>query len=153
MEGKPDRVLVLVSTGLPGREVRRERNKNEALKSLERDSNGKAMVDEDPGQRQPPLLLRMNILQNLDDLGLREYGDTNGDFRVIMLRPRLEEWLIQTAGRSGISLDNPNYNLPSDSKRLKGVINRDLRKLERLIDDLLAAQSPRIQKLQELLTS
>ena len=152
MEGKPDRLLVLELTNLPVREVRRERNKSEALKSLARDPVGKALVDEDPGQRQPPLLLRLNILQDLDDLGLREYGGNSSDIRVIMLKPRLEEWLIETAGRSGISLDNPNYNLPSDSRRLKGVINRDLRKLERLIDDLLAAQSPRILKLQELLT-
>ena len=43
--------------------------------------------------------------------------------------------------------------MPDDAKQLKKVINRDLRKLERLIDDLITANSSRILKLQELLTS
>ncbi len=153
VEGKPDRVLVLKLTGLPGREVKRERNNSEALKRLAQDTHGRSMVDEDPGRRQPPQLLRLQVIQDLDNLGLREYRDSPRDNTVVMLRPRLEEWLVETSDNVDIDVADRRYNLPRSPVPLHRVINRDLRKLERLVDDLLAAQSPRIQKLQELLTS
>ena len=61
--------------------------------------------------------------------------------------------MVQAAHDADIRLSEPRYNLPDDPHQLKKVINRDLRKLERLIDDLITANSSRILKLQELLTS
>ena len=55
--------------------------------------------------------------------------------------------------RKTIELPARRYNLPQNPISLHRVINRDLRKLERLIDDLITANSSRILKLQELLTS
>ncbi len=152
MEGKPDRVLALRLTGLPGREVKRERNNSEALKRSLGELNSRAMIDEDDEHSQPPQLLRFQVFQELELFGLREYRDNASGNRVIMLRPRLEEWLSRAAREVDINLGDPRYNLPGDPSRLHDEINRDLRKLQRLIDSLLTAQSPRILKLRQLLT-
>ena len=50
-----------------------------------------------------------------------------------------------------LRLDYRRYNLPHNAVHLHQVINFDLRKLERLIDDLMPAGAPRIRQLSNLL--
>ena len=152
VEGKPDQVLALRITGFPRSEIRSERNKQEVLKTLSRQSSCQAMVDEDPGEIQPFQLRQMRLVDEHDDTGLRVYRDRQLGNQVVVICPRLEEWLTDSAKEVNIDLANRRYNLPRNPVSLHRVINRDLRKLNRLIDDLLAAQSPRILKLKELLT-
>ena len=145
-------MLAVRITGFPRSEIRSERNKQEALKTLSRQSNCRAMVDEDPEEIQPFQLRQMRLVDEHDDTGLRVYRDRQLGNQVVVICPRLEEWLTDSAKEVNIDLANRRYNLPRNPVALHRVINRDLRKLERLIEDLLAAQSPRILKLQELLT-
>ena len=154
VECLPDETLVRRLTGLPKREIIHQlKGKYEVLEMLATRTNSIAMVDEDPDSNQPRYLERMRVQEDYPSEGLQLRVDDGRVNRVVVLNPRLEEWLVETAHRVGISLVEPRYNLPDNPHQLKKVINRDLRKLERLIDDLLAANSPRIQKLQELLTS
>ena len=154
VECLPDETLVRRLTGFPKREIIHQlKGKYEVLENLATQSNSTAMVDEDPNTNQPRYLERMQVREDDLSQGLQLRVDDGRANRVVVLRPRLEEWLVQSAHDTGIQLNEPRYNLPDDAKQLKKVINRDLRKLERLIDDLLTANSPRILKLQELLTS
>ena len=152
VEGKADRVPALKLTGLSNREVKVEGDRGKVLNRLVQDSNSLAMVDEDPGQDQPGQLRRMQLVADYPGAGLKLYADNRRGNLVIVVCPRLEEWIIRAAHDAGLELSGPRYNLPSGPSSLHNAINDDLRKLDRLIDDLLAAQSPRILKLQELLT-
>ena len=150
VECKPDETLArkLVHR----REIIHLRNKSEVLKELERHSIGIAMVDEDPLFGSPTQLNRFYAAEDLSGLGLLTMKHRTSATSVILIRPRLEEWIISASQESGIRLDDRRYNLPTTPRRLHREITRDLRKLERLLDDLLSAQSPRILFLQSLLT-
>ena len=112
VEGKPDRILASKLTGLPGSEILRDRNKSEVLKRLVEQSNCLAMVDEDPSHSPPSYLDRMQVATNLSNLGLRVLEHRAQGNRVILLCPRLEEWIIQAAEDSNLRLDYRRYNLP-----------------------------------------
>ena len=153
VEGKADRVPALRLTNLTNREVKVEGDRGKVLNRLAQDNDSLAMVDEDPGQVQPGQLRRMQLVSDYPSEGLKLYADNRQNNRVIVVCPRLEEWIIRAAQDADLQLSSPRYNLPSGPSSLHSAINDDLRKLERLIDDLLAAQSPRVLKLQQLLTS
>ena len=153
VEGKADQVLVLRLTGLPARDVPVIGDRAEVMARFAENTGAWAMVDEDPGQTPPVELERMLLVEDLPSTGLRTYSDGRTGARVTVLCPRLEEWILASALEVNIDLRERRYNLPSSPSQLHRVINRDLRKLQRLIAALLAAQSPRILKLQQLLTS
>ena len=153
VECLPDETLARRVTGLPKREIIHQiKGKYEVLERLALRSNSVALVDEDPTSNQPRYLVQMQLREEYAQLELQVRADEARGNSVVILRPRLEEWLVEAAHRENIRLSESRYNLPDDAKQLKKVINRDLRKLDRLIDDLLTAQSPRILKLRELLT-
>ena len=82
-------------------------------------------------------------------MGLRVLRDESRGNRVVMLRPKLEDWIIRGANEVGASLTDRRYNLPSTMSALRRVINADERKLRRLVGDL--ADTPRFKALRELL--
>ncbi len=153
VEGKADRVLAR-KLGIPGRDIGDGEDKGGVLRRVAQQEGSMGLVDEDPGSPQSSLLNRMEEVttDDLRQLGLRVYQHGPTGNKVVVLCPRLEEWLIRSAGDAGLDLSHPSYNLPNSSSSLHRVINRDLRKLERLIDDLLAADAPRLRRLGELLT-
>ena len=154
LECNADLTLVRALTRLPPREIAHERKgKGEILKLLARRSDCRAMLDEDPGQDTPAYLARLSAAADYDRLGLRVYADTPRRNRVILLRPRLEEWLLRAAAEAGLNVGGRRYNLPDNATRLHQEINLDLRKLERLLTDLIAADAPRLSQLRSLLTA
>ena len=151
VECKADEALA-IGLGLTRQEVNHELNKDEVLKQLVKQSHCLGMVDEDPKSPQPIQLSRMIVAADYDLLGLRVYADTARNNRVILLRPRLEEWLLRAAGDAGLAVGGRRYNLPSSPTRLHREINLDLSKVERLLADLTETDSPRIRQLRALLT-
>ena len=152
VECKADETLVRI-LGLPRREISHELNKDEVLKQLAKQSRCLGMVDEDPRSPRPVQFGRMVVAAEYEQLGLRVYADNPQSNRVIVLRPRLEEWLTRAAQDAGLNLNNPRYNLPRNPVQLHQQINNDLRKLERLLTDLIAADAPRLSQLRSLLTA
>ena len=153
VEGRADRVLGR-RLGVPGREIGNGEDKGGVLRLLlqQRDCNG--LVDEDPTVRPPGLMDRF-VEVSTDDLaglGLRLYRHGERGSTLVVLCPRLEEWIIAAARDAGLRLDNRRYALPADAEHLHDAINNDLRKLDRLLNDLLSAQSPRLLRLQALIT-
>ena len=82
-------------------------------------------------------------------LGLKVYQDSPRNNQLIVLCPKLEDWVLRAADE--VRLNMSNYGLPNTANRLHRVINIDLRKFERLMADLNAATSNRLKTLQELL--
>ncbi len=149
VECKPDKLLVQTLTGWHGREILHENDKYKVMKTLSRQRNGRAMVDEDPNRNQPAYLSKMRVHQEVSNRGLRVLSDESRGNQVVVLCPKLEDWIIRGAGEADVSLAGPRYNLPNTANALHRVINVDPRKLERLVEDL--AGTPRFKALGELL--
>jgi hypothetical protein len=150
VECRPDLTLVQALTQLPRREIAHElKGKYEVMKRLSSLRNARAMVDEDPGANQPAYLCRMQVLRDLPQRGLKIVEDVSRNNRVVILCPKLEDWIIRAARDAELDLSNSRYNLPNSPTRLHREITFDLRKFERLVQDLKSA--PRLRCLHGLL--
>ena len=117
VECKPDELLVRQVTNLPRRQVIHEaKGKGGVFNRLMRYRNLVAMVDEDPGATQPTYMRHLSLNQDMANLGLRLYFDSSRNHRVVVLCPRLEEWLLRAAGDLEFDMER-TYRLPSRGKR------------------------------------
>jgi hypothetical protein len=146
-ECKPDSLLVRI-LGIPKRQIIHQQGKPEVCKQLEKQENWEGMIDEDPFSVQPSYLKRLPVKENLPTYGLKILNDTSKNNDLIILSPRLEDWILKAAKEAGI--DIKRYNLPDDGEQLHRVINLDLRKFERLVNDL-RGQSEMIKALERAL--
>ena len=151
VECRPDELLVRQVTGLPRRQVVHEaKGKGEVCNRLMKNRDLVAMVDEDPGATQPRYMTRLSLGRERAELGLKLYLDRSLNNRIVVLCPKLEEWLLRAAGDSGLSMNT--YGLPDRANPLHSEINLDERKIQRLLADLHIAGSPRLLELRRLLT-
>ncbi len=133
-ECKPDSAL-LKTLGLSKKQIIHLGGKPEVCKQLEKRKNWKGMVDEDPFSVQPPYLKKLQVNEELsNDHGFRVLRDNSKNNDLIILCPRLEEWVLKAT--KDAEIDIKGYNLPDDGERLHKEINIDIRKFEKLIDDL-----------------
>jgi len=113
----PDQALLL-SLGVQRKQLLHEARKGEVLKWLRKTPGGVGMVDEDPDSSQPLELSSYREQKTAEGLRLLTRQGSSGQ-RLIVLCPRLEEWLMQRARSSGIKADD--YGLPHDPDRLHSV--------------------------------
>lgn len=132
-ECKPDSALVN-TLGIRKKEIIHLGGKPEVCKQLEKRENWKGLVDEDPFSVQPPYLKKLQVRENLSNYGFKILNDTSNNNDLIVLCPRLEEWVLKAT--KAAEMDIKKYNLPDDGERLHKEINIDIDKFERLIKDL-----------------
>ena len=150
VECKPDEMLVRNVTGLPKRQIIHElKGKAEVCKRVSGQQNCKGVVDEDPGSTEPVYLARINLSEELLQLGLKVFEDGPRNNRVVVLCPKLEDWILRATRDA--RLDITKYGLPNDPTALHRVINLDPRKIERLLGDLRNAATERMKTLAQLL--
>ena len=153
VECKPDQVLAQKLTRLPQREiVHALKGRPEVLRFIAEQSNSIAMIDEDPDSRQPTIFGQMIRNEDSTSRRLMVYFDRRRNNRVVVICPKLEDWILRAAQDARIRVNTSPYSLPGTPNSLHKIINNRLAQFESLVDSLLAAQSPRILKLQELLT-
>ena len=117
VECYPDETL-LRALGVSKKQLRHERCKGEVVKRVLRFGCATGLIDEDPASAQPRDLdnyKQMHAGQGLRLLARRD--DKNK--RLIIICPRLEDWLIDRAKSSGIRPED--YGLPSDPDRLHAI--------------------------------
>jgi hypothetical protein len=145
VECKPD--LLLVNTlGVSKRDIVHAGNISKVCKGLAKSDHSKGLVDEDPSGVRPGYIDTLRLLRNQHEITLLR--DDKRDNHLVVLCPRLEDWIIKATEEAG--LDIRRYNLPNDGEKLHRVINFDLRKIERLLRDL-KERSERINLLRNLL--
>jgi len=106
------------SLGVRRRHVRHAKCKGEVLNKLRQQPAGIGLVDQDPHAAQPSELKNYREIKRGGGLILLEHRD-GSNRRVIILCPRLEEWLYQRAATRGI---NPQkYGLPGSAQELKKI--------------------------------
>lgn len=134
VECKPDEALVRLLMQLSRKEVVHElKGKPQVAYKVSRRQGCVGLVDEDPGAIQPKYFQQLRA-EEFPPNALRALHDDTSNNKVVMLCPRLEEWIIRASHNSKIRLDQ--YDLPDDPKRLHRVINDDISKLERLLHGL-----------------
>jgi len=160
VECKPDYALVSRLISASGPKVEHSANKSAVLAKLVRRKgfpnyeNSLGMIDEDPRSYQPRIIKEFAETESSFEckIGLLHYKWLNN--HVLVLRPRLEEWIIESARETGINMTD--YDLPNEPEVLHQIINLNIDKFELLID-ALKTRSARVrelkQRIEELLSS
>jgi len=148
VECNPDKLLVK-KLGIPKKSIIHAGSKSEVCKRLEkRMTNSVGLIDEDPFSVQPRYIKKLEILENSQKFGIRVLFDKTRSNYIIVLSPRLEEWIIKASGEAKIDLEK--YNLPGDGNKLHKVINSNLTKFESLLGELID-KSDRLLALRDYL--
>lgn len=149
VECNADYVLVK-ALGVPKKKINHCGGKAKVCRSLGKEGkrNCKGLVDEDPFSVQPPYLKKLQIKENLSSCGLRILNDKLSNNDLIILSPRLEEWILEATKEA--QMDIREYNLPIDGDQLHK--NMEINKFEKLIDDL-KERSKRVKILKRYLLS
>lgn len=146
LECKPDET-VAIALGFPRQNIIHSHSKGRVSRQLACHSGVTGMVDQDFGESEPTNLRKFVQISSEHDLLLK--NDRGKNNRLIVICPRLEDWLIKTA-RAG-NLKMSDFNLSESPRDLHAEINHRLPNLERLVNELLKIKSPRILYLRELL--
>lgn len=151
VECKPDAILVKSLTLASRKNIHHAGNKSELLKKLaERYGDSKGVIDEDPGSIQPPHLQKFEEKQQLTSCNLKILRQTSKNNTLIILCPRLEDWILEASRE--VSIDLKRYNLPNDSRKLHQQINIQIENFQKLVEDL-KSESNRLKELKRLLTA
>lgn len=103
-----------------------------------------AMVDEDPGSAQHPY--EKTLLKKEERYGVLRYRDDLKDNTVLMLKIKLEDWIISACNASDVNVKK--FGLPTKPNDLHDVINYRLQLFERLIANLIEMKNPSLVQLQ-----
>lgn len=145
VECTPDATL-LKTLGIKRKEILHEGGKAKVCRRLEKKEGCKGLIDEDPNSVQPPYLKRISI-EKLSN-GVKTGEDNINNNTVIILSPRLEEWIIEAAREAKV--DIKKHNLSDNPDELHKIINANVDKFEELIGDL-RTKSKRMKVLSDLL--
>ena len=152
VECNPDTVLAVALVGR--RNVQHERGKSRVCKVVQARRGHKGMVDEDPWATQPTYLNRLQQVGSDCDYAqynIKVLQDTSNGNRIVLLCPRLEEWLLETARAAGI--DVGDYHLPTNAKELHDALatrhQHTMDNFRRLLEAL--SDTDRLRTLKELL--
>lgn len=134
----PDEMLVR-SLGIPVARVRHSRGSGNVLNDLLRGHAELGVIDEDPGKTRPADICRFVEKARQGNVILMT-GGKDADGRLVMICPRLEEWLLSRAKAAGV---NPgDYGLPNTTKALRRLGRYERRpKFRAFLDALLAADA------------
>lgn len=147
VECKPDETLVL-TLGVAKRSVTHYSGRDELFKALGNSQGVIGVVDEDPLSAQPTYLKRLGQCDTQD--GLKCLMDQHRNHRVVILCPRLEDWLVATMKSAGLRLGDFGFQA-HDAYSLHGEINERLSSLRKLLDELLNAKNQRLTTLKSML--
>jgi len=100
VECKADLLLIRMVASISLRDIIHEGGKSEVLRRLEKQSKAVGLIDEDPWAFQSSLLKRYFVERSFEEDVIRVLK-RRGKV-LIVLCPRLEEWTLEAARKSGI---------------------------------------------------
>jgi hypothetical protein len=151
VECKADRALVKILTSASKRNLIHGGNKTGVLEVLlKARESSTGVIDEDPWSPQPPNLRKFKMKQDVTRHNFKIMQQTGKNISLIMLCPRLEEWILRAANEARVS---PNkYGLPYDAAELRKQITAQTDKFEKFVK-AIKDRSKRIEELQKHLLS
>jgi len=148
VECLPDKVLVceLIKRR---KIVKHGRGKGNIARLLEMHLTGTiAIIDEDPGAPEPRYLAKLKLLENDTKNSITIKEDPTRKNLVIILSPRLEEWLLLALKESNV---NPkDIKLPRDPGVLHDLLTHNPQKVRTILK--FTTRSKRIQKLRQIIS-
>ncbi len=149
IECNPDLALVKSLINVPRRGIVHEyKGKEEICKRLRKQDDSIGLIDEDPLSTQPSYVKEAGLEGDHSEHDLKLLYHRASNNYLVVLCPRLEEWVLKAARETGI--DVRKYDLPNDAARLHRYINIKLGKFENLLEDLRDSSS-RLKTLKRLL--
>ena len=109
---------VLRALGVSKKQIQHEHCKGEVVKKVRKLDCAAGLIDEDPASAQPRDLDNYKEVQANEGLRRLVRRD-NENKRLVIVCPRLEDWLIQRAKSLGIR--PKNYGLPNDPNELHSI--------------------------------
>lgn len=145
VECHPDERL-LRTLGVPRKEIKHWRDKGRVCKHVQKTNGVLGLIDEDPAKTQPSLFkhIRPNFYPRY---GLKVYDIETS--RLIVLCPRLEEWIVQAAKEAGVKM--AHFGLPENGDDLHDKVLQRLESFGQLVEELQKRGSPHLQQLKRLL--
>jgi len=156
VECKADLTLVKALSNAPIKGIMHAGNKSGVLSKLVRArgrpnyQNSIGMIDQDPGSSQSSDLKKFIEVKRYTELEINLFRYKWLNNHLVMLCPRLEEWIIAASREAGVNLSK--YNLSTNADMLHEVININLGKFESLLDEL-KVKSKRVKKLANCISS
>lgn len=148
VECDADFVLTKVITKVADREIIHSGGKSRVIYDLvNKHSNKKGIIDEDPGGSVPSIINRFKIISENSYHQIDVLYQKSKNNYLIILKPFLEAWILRAAMISEIDVEK--YGLPDDATLLHSIINYRLSSFEKLLHDLMKV-SPQIKYLEKL---
>ena len=146
VECKPDAAL---ANTIGEKKIDHAGCKSEVIKRLMKTEGCVGLIDEDPNRIQPPFLVKYSLEKEYPTLEIRILRDSHRNNRLILLCPRLEEWILGAVRQSGLKLEK--YDLPEDPKKFHEVVNVRFAKFNKLLEDLKAARNKKLIGLKKII--
>ncbi len=146
VECKPDKALI---SHIVGGEIKHLGNKSEVCKTLERTKNSIGIIDEDPHSHQPPYIKKIKFIKSEENLKL--YRDENNKNKIILICPRLEEWILEIVREEKI--DIRDYGFSEDPNQFHNEVNLKIPKFQQLINKLKRSKNKRLLRLKEFISN
>ncbi len=134
VECNADKTL-LTALGIRSQEICHVFSKGNVCNRLRKNKNCIGLVDEDPGSGQPQYMETLTLVSH--ENAVRVLHDKNNQNNVVVLCPRLEDWIVDAAKQAELNL--ANYHLPANGNALHKVVNTRLDEFEKLIKDMKPA--------------
>lgn len=123
---------MLSSLGIQSKDICHVFSKGNVCNRLRKNRNCIGLVDEDPDSAQPQYLETLALVS--DNYAVKALKDQNNQNYLIVLCPRLEDWIVKAARQAEVDL--AIYNLPANGNALHKVVNARLTDFEKLINDM-----------------
>ena len=149
VECKADKSLVNVIADIRPYEIEHCPGKNEVLKKLLKDKRSIGIIDEDPNAPLPPELKKLKFeCRESSRLSLKFCYERSNNNLLIIICPRLEDWIIEASKEGKINLNN--YDLPYNPVDFHSIINinPNITKFQNLLH-VLKGKNKRLLTLRE----
>jgi len=140
---------LLYNFDIQNHEIEHHNGRGQVCKILEDNKGLVGLIDEDPEANHHPYFKKLNGNAISDQYGIRFCRDSKNKNRLIIIRPKFEDWIIQTAIASKISMSD--FGLSNDPNILHRDVIFKIGELQKLIHKLKRIKSPAIIHLQKLL--
>ena len=130
VECKADKTLI-ETLGVKKKEIWHCGDKGRVINKITKEKNACGLVDADPSSPQPRKLKEFEKIK--EEYGIELLVDKKGNTLVI-LSPRLEEWILKVAERNKINVED--YSLPREGNKFHNIVNANIEKFSKLLKKL-----------------
>lgn len=146
VECKPDFLLVK-TLGIPEDQIIHGASKSGVFSKLRKKAtNSIGLVDEDPESGRPRFFDKLQVIAEIHDIVML-YDRERSNY-LIILKPRLEDWIIKTVSESDLELKS--FGLSSEARKLHVEINTQLYQYKKLLETLVNHKNERFECLKTM---